>query len=135
MENKNPEKEPFRMTYSANAQEEVKEIRQKYMPKEKPPQTDIERLRQLDAGVGKKATTLSLIVGIVGTLLLGIGMSMVMSEFGALFGNLATPLGIGIGVVGIAVLTCAYPVYLHVYKKEKEKIAPEILRLTELLLK
>lgn len=135
MENKNPEQEPFRMTYSANAQEEVKEIRQKYMSKDKPALTDLERLRQLDASVGKKATTAALVVGIIGTLLLGMGMSMVMSDFGALFGTMAIPLGIGFGMVGIATLTCAYPVYLHVYKKEKEKIAPEILRLTDTLLK
>lgn len=135
MGNEKPNKDTFRMTYSANEQEEVREIRQKYMPKEKSELTDLERLRQLDASVGKKATTLSLIVGIVGTLLLGLGMSMLMSEFGVLFGKLAIPLGIGIGVVGIAVLACAYPVYLQVSKKEKEKIAPEILRLTDTLLK
>ncbi len=135
MKNEKTDKDTFRMTYSARQQEEIKAIRQKYMPEEQPAQTNIERVRALDAGVDKKATTWALTIGILGTLLMGLGMSMLMSEFGTLFGTLATPFGIGIGVVGIVALTCAYPVYLHIGKREREKIAPEILRLTDTILK
>lgn len=134
MKNENTEKDTFRMTYSAKQQEELRQIRQKYMPEERPALTNMERVRALDAGVDKKATTWALTIGIIGTLLLGLGMSMLMSDFGALFGTLVYPVGIGIGVVGIAALTCAYPLYVHIGKREREKIAPEILRLTDTLL-
>lgn len=134
MKNENTEKDTFRMTYSAKQQEELRQIRQKYMLEERPALTNMERVRALDAGVDKKATTWALTIGIIGTLLLGLGMSMLMSDFGALFGTLAYPVGIGIGVVGIAALTSAYPLYVHIGKREREKIASEILRLTDTLL-
>lgn len=121
----------FRMTYSAEQQEEVQQIREKYMSKAP---DKMEQLRQLDAQVGKKATTAALTIGILGTLLLGLGMSMLMSEFGTVFGLLAVPLGIGIGIVGIAAVAGAYPLYGHILRREREKIAPEILRLTEELM-
>lgn len=125
-------KETFQMTYSAKQQEEVQAIRDKYVPKEP---DKMEQLRALDAGVGKKATMISIIVGIIGTLIMGIGMSLAMSEFGELLGNIAMPVGIVLGVVGIVILACAYPIYNRTLKKEREKIAPEILRLTDELMK
>lgn len=125
-------KETFQMTYSAKQQEEVQAIREKYAPKEP---DKMEQLRALDAGVGKKATMVSIIVGVIGTLIMGIGMSLAMSEFGEIIGDLAMPVGIVLGVVGIVILACAYPVYNRTLKKEREKIAPEILRLTDELMK
>lgn len=125
-------KETFQMTYSAKQQEEVQAIRDKYAPKEP---DKMEQLRALDAGVGKKATMVSIIVGVIGTLIMGIGMSLAMSEFGNFLGNLAMPVGIVLGVVGIAILACAYPVYNRTLKKEREKIAPEILKLADELMK
>lgn len=124
--------ETFKMTYSAKQQEEIQAIRNKYVPQE---ENKMDRLRALDAGVTQKATVLSMTLGIVGTLILGIGMSLIMSDFGKLLGSLAMPVGIGTGALGIAVLACAYPVYRHKVKKEREKIAPEILRLTDELMK
>lgn len=124
-------KETFEMTYSAQQQEELQEIRKKYLPQEP---DKLERLRQLDASVGTKAMAVSLTVGIVGTLLLGLGMSMVMSDFGQIFGSLAVPLGIGIGLVGLATLSAAYPLYVRTLKKQREKVAPEILKLTDELM-
>lgn len=122
----------FQMTYSAQQQEEIQTIRKKYMPAE----TDkMERLRALDASVGKKATVVSLTVGIVGTLLMGLGMSLAMSELGSLLGALAMPIGVAVGLVGIGVLICAYPLYQRTLKRERAKITPEILRLTEELMK
>lgn len=120
-------KETFSYTYSAKQQEEIERIRKKYMP---PEEDKMEQLRRLDRSVTQKGTTFSLIAGILGTLLLGIGMccTMVWSD------NLFIP-GIMIGLIGIAVLTAAYPLYQHITKKEREKIAPEILRLTNELMK
>lgn len=126
------QKETFKMTYSARQQEEVHQIRSKYIPREP---DKMAQLRALDAAVGNKATAVSIAVGIVGTLLLGVGMSLIMSEFGTLLGALALPVGIATGAVGLVILACAYPVYLRTLKKERAKAAPEILRLSEALMR
>ena len=124
--------ETFKLTYSAQQQEEIARIREKYTPREP---DKMERLRELDAGAGKKATMYSIIVGVLGTLLLGAGMSLAMTELGSALGAYGYFVGIALGVIGIAVLACAYPLYNRTLKKEREKIAPEILRLTDELLK
>ena len=119
-------KETFNYTYSAKEQEEIKKIREKYVPKEA---DKMEQLRRLDAGVTQKGTVVSLVVGIIGALILGTGMSMCM-VWTELF-----VLGIIVGVIGIAAVSLAYPLYNYVTKKEHEKIAPEIIRLTDELMK
>ena len=65
-------------------------------------------------------------------------MSLVMTDLGEIFGayqNAALYIGILVGIVGIALVGCAYPVYNRVIKIERERIAPEILQLTEELMK
>ena len=121
--------EGFSYTYSAAQQQEVEQIRKKYLPETKE-EDKLARLRRLDESCTGKATALSLIVGVVGTLLLGVGMCCTMVWGGGWF----IP-GIVIGVVGIGALCCAYPLYNRVLEKERQRIAPEILRLTEELLK
>ncbi|MGN0507290.1 MAG: hypothetical protein ACI4FZ_12070 [Lachnospiraceae bacterium] len=122
----NQEKEKFSYTYSAKEQEEVNKIRKKYVATE----DKMEQLRKLDAGVNQKATTVSIIVGVTGALIMGVGMCCAMVWQGFWF----VP-GIFIGLIGMAILAMAYPIYQRVIKKEREKIAPEIIRLTDELLK
>ena len=117
----------FSFTYSAEEQEELRRIRQKYAP---PEENKMELLRRLDRSVHQKATAVSLMFGIVGTLLLGIGMCCGLVWQGDWFSP-----GILIGLAGIGILSAAYPVYNRVIKREREKIAPEVLRLTDELLK
>lgn len=124
--------ETFKMTYCAEEQEEVARIREKYLP---PKEDKLALLRALDAGVTKKATAWSIAVGVVGTLVMGLGMSLVMSEFGTLLGDVSLPVGIAVGTLGIATLATAYPLYQYLIKKERARIAPEILRLTDELTK
>ena len=126
MENKN-EGEVFSYTYSAKEQEEVKQIRKKYMPKEA---DKMEQLRRLDRSVTRKGTAVSIVMGIIGALTLGIGMCCAMVWMGRWF----VP-GIVIGLVGIILASLAYPLYTHITQKEREKVAPEILRLTDELMK
>ena len=126
--------EGFSYTYSAKQMDEVKSIRSKYEVREET-EDKMEKLRRLDASVTKKGTAVSLVLGILGTLIMGTGMSLAMTELSAFLGVLAMPVGIGIGVMGIVMLSVAYPVYTHIVKKEREKIAPEIIRLTDELLK
>lgn len=126
MENKN-EKDVFSYTYSAKQQDEVKRIRDKYVPKEA---DKMEQLRRLDRSVTQKGTVWSLAVGIIGALVLGIGMCCVM-----VWQETAMIPGIIVGAVGIVLVSLAYPLYRHITKKERERIAPEILRLTDELMK
>ena len=122
----------FKMTYSAQQQEEIQSIRQKYVAKE---ESKMDRLRALDARVTQKAAMVSIIVGVIGALLLGCGMSLIMSDFGAALGAAALPVGIIVGVIGMIPVALAYPVYNRTLKKERKKIAPTILRLTDELMK
>lgn len=133
MENKN--NDGFSYTYSAREQAEIRKIREKYTSKE---EDKMERLRRLDARVTQKAQVVSLIFGIIGALILGFGMSLVMSDLGEILGtnvNMAMPLGIIIGVVGGVLVSLAYPMYNLIVRRERKKIAPEIIKLTDELMK
>lgn len=117
----------FEYTYSAKRQEEIEKIMSKYVEKE---EDKMEQLRKLDQSVERPGTIVSIVLGVVGALIMGTGMSMCMVQGGPLF----IP-GILIGVLGIAILVLAYPVYKSMTKKQKEKLAPQILALSEELLK
>ena len=126
------ENNSFEYTYSAQRQQEVEEIRKAYLPKE---EDKMEQLRKLHSIPTQKAQAVSLAVGVIGALILGTGMSLCMTELGAALGNLALVLGIMIGLAGIILVALAYPIYNRTLKKEREKIAPEILRLADELTK
>lgn len=130
------DKENFSYTYSASQQAEIKRIREKYAPPVEA-EDKMETLRRLDAKVTSKATTAALTVGIIGTLIMGTGMSLIMTELGNLLGSffLAVIVGLSLGVAGILLVCLAYPVYNRTLQKGREKAAPEILRLTEELMK
>lgn len=128
-------KESFNYTYSAKEQEEIKAIRKKYVTPEET-EDKMAQLRRLDAGVYSKATTVSLIVGVIGALIMGIGMSLILTDIGAMLGTaLSIIIGVSLGIVGIILVCLAYPIYNHTLTKEREKIAPEIIRLTDELMK
>lgn len=122
-------KETFNYTYSASRQMEIKRIREKYISPTQE-ETKMEQLRRLDAGVTKKGTFAALTVGILGCLILEAGMSCVMVWGGSLFF-----VGVIVGIIGLAAVAAAYPLYLLVIKKERARIAPEILKLSDELSK
>lgn len=133
----NKDKETFSYTYSAKEQAEIQKIRDKY---EKPTAEEdkMTQLRRLDASVHSKATAVALVLGIIGALIMGCGMSLIMTDIGAILGapsNLAMLIGVPIGIVGMVLVCLAYPVYNRKVKKEREKIAPEIIRLADELMK
>lgn len=117
----------FSYTYSAPQRDEVKKIREKYMPKVESP---IEKLHRLDESCAQKGTALSLVTGTISALILGVGMCCCM-----VWGGLLFVLGIVIGMVGLVGVGAAYPIYNKVTQKERQRIAPEILQLTDELLK
>ncbi len=117
----------FEYTYSAERQKEVEAIRKKYEPKK---EDKIDVLRKMDKDAEKPGTIVSVIVGIIGTLILGMGMTCSLLWKG----NLFIP-GIFIGILGIVIMGAAVPIYKIITKKQREKIAPQILALSEELLK
>ena len=129
MEEKN---ETFNYTYSAKQQEEIKNIRKKYMD---PEEDKMEQLRKLDQRVTQKAQIWAIALGVIGALILGTGMSLAMTDLSGFLGGTAMFIGIPVGLIGIALAALAYPVYNRILKKERQRIAPEILRLTDELMK
>lgn len=129
MEEKN---ETFNYTYSAKQQEEIKNIRKKYAA---PEEDKMEQLRKLDRQVTQKAQAWAIALGVVGALILGTGMSIAMTDLTGFLGGTAMFIGIPVGLIGIVLVALAYPVYNRILKKERQRIAPEILRLTDELMK
>lgn len=117
----------FTYTYSAGEQEEIKKIRQKYL---RPEENKMEQLRKLDESVSKKGMAVSLVIGTISVLVLGIGMCCTMVWADTLF----IP-GIGIGILGMAGIGLTFPLYRRITKKQREKLAPKIMELTDELMK
>ena len=118
----------FHYTYSAPTEEERKEIkrlRSQYLPA--PQEGALTRLKRLDKKARTIPTAISLTLGVVGTLIFGLGLSLILEFAQLLFGTL-------ISVVGLVPLLVAYPVYNAVKAKCKKKYGEEILSLSETLL-
>ncbi len=123
----------FNYTYSSAEQKEIEAIRKKYTDKPKSAElSKLEQLRKLDNSVTSKATTVSLVVGIISALVMGFGMSLVMTDLAKTLG-IANPMlvGIVVGVIGMFGVISAYPLYQFTLKKEREKVAPQVLKLTD----
>lgn len=119
----------FNFRYTAPTEEERKEIdsiRRQYCPQEQT-ETKLERLRRLDALVKNAAVISSLVLGVIGTLIFGLGLTMVL-EWSILLW------GIVLMVIGSIPMAIAYPVYKIVLKRYKNRYGDEILRLSEELL-
>ena len=137
MDNNNQEKSGFTYTYSAKEQAELKRIRDKYTA---PTETEdkMTRLRRLDASVTNTAQAVALVFGVIGTLILGFGMSLIMTELAEILGiseDTALIIGIIVGIVGGILASLAYPIYNAIVKAKRKKLAPEIIRLTDELMK
>ena len=138
-QNKEKNKEPsgFSYTYSAKEQAELKRIRDKYTA---PGETEdkMARLYKLDASATKPAQAVAILFGVLGTLILGFGMSLCMTDLSAILGaysDMAMVIGIAIGVLGGVLVSVAYPIYNAMVRSRRRKIAPEIIRLTDELMK
>ena len=119
----------FNFKYKALSQEERKEIdsiRRQYTPKEQT-ESKMDRLRRLDSLVKSTAVIWSLCLGIIGTLIFGIGLTLILEWNIWLW-------GIVLMAVGSVPMMIAYPVYKAVFKKYKNRYGEEILKLSEELL-
>ena len=95
---------------------------------------DLDELLSLDREVKLPPTILVYILGIIGALILGFGLSLVMTDIGQkLQLNYTNILGILLGIIGIIICAINYPIYKKYLNSRKEKFATEILRLTDKL--
>lgn len=128
-------KESFSFTYSAAQRQEIENIRKKYIPQE----TDkMEQLRKLHNSASQKAQAWAIAIGVIGALIMGTGMSLAMTDLGKMLGfyeNLAMLTGVAVGIVGMVLVALAYPIYNRVLTKERQRIAPAIMQLSDELLK
>ena len=117
----------FEYTYSAERQKEIEAIRKKYTAKE---EDKMEQLRKLDRDAEKPGTIVAIALGVFGMLVFGGGLSLALVWTDTLLAG-----GIVLGIAGIGIMTVALPVYKVVTKKQREKIAPQILELSEELMR
>ena len=110
----------------------AQKIRAQYMEKE---YTELDELRALDARVKDPASIFAYVLGSVGAIVMGAGMSLVMTDIGSLFGIL-NPLvpGIVIGVIGMAMAIANYPIYKRILERRRKKYGAEIIRLSSKLI-
>lgn len=113
----------FHYTYSAPQNQEVLAIRRKYMPQA---ESKLEELKRLDRYVQQSGVMESLIVGITGSLVFGLGMCIAMKIIGH-----SMVLGVIVGLIGALIMIPAYPIYRAVSGKTKAKLTPRILQLAD----
>ena len=121
------ENKPFTYNYSAVRNKEVESIRRKYLPEE---ESKLETLKRLDYKVQSAGMIESLCIGIIGALVFGIGMCFSLEVFAGVAWLTALFM-----IIGTLLMIPAYPIYRRIARKTKEKLTPEILRLSEEIMK
>lgn len=94
------------------------------------PASKLIALQKLDRKAKLPATVFTYTFGILGALILGVGMCLCMGQIGAGL-SFALPLGIVVGVVGIAMVCVNYPIYKKLLAEGKKKYAFEIVELAK----
>jgi hypothetical protein len=98
--------------------------------------TELDALKALDARVKKPAHVFGYVYGSIGAIVMGAGMSLVMTDIGTVLG-MTEPLvpGIAVGLVGLVMACTTYPIYQKILNSRKKKYAPQILELSERAMK
>lgn len=111
----------------------VQKIRTQYTEKQ---HTELDALKALDAKVKKPAHVFAYIYGSLSAIVMGAGMSLVMTDIGAMIGLSAVMVpGIVIGIVGMGMALTTYPIYKKMLSNRKKKFAPQIMELSDRLMK
>ncbi len=105
----------------------VEQIRTKYTEKES---DRFDKLKALDRKVSTPAEAFAYGFGILAALVLGTGMSFAMKVIGD-----SMAMGIVIGLVGIFMACINYPIYKKLLASRRKKYAPEIIKLSDEILK
>lgn len=122
-------KDKFDFTYAAPSEQERREIesiKRQYMPTLKK-EDKLDELRELNKKVVQPPSIIGLTVGILGTIIMGIGMTMVF-EWGII------AWGITVGIIGVAIAAAAYPVYRSILGRNKRMYGQKIIELSDELL-
>ena len=110
----------------------VQKIRTQYTGKQ---HTELDELKALDAKVKKPANVFAYTYGSLGAIVMGAGMSLVMTDIGAIIGLASAMVpGIVVGIVGMGMAMSTYPIYKGILNARKKKYAPEIMRLSDKLM-
>ena len=113
---------------SINKEQEflVQKIRTQYTEKQ---HTELDELKALDAKVKRPANVFAYTYGSLGAIVMGAGMSLVMTEIGAMIGLASAMLpGIAVGVVGMGMALSTYPIYKSMLSSRRKKYAAEIMK-------
>ena len=111
----------------------VQKIRTQYTEKQ---HTELDELKALDTKVKKPAHVFAYTYGSLSAIVMGSGMSLVMTDIGTMIGLRATMVpGIVIGVVGMVMALTTYPIYKKMLSNRKKKFAPQMMELSDRLLK
>ena len=116
-----------------NQQQAASKIRDKYVEK---PTSELDELRELDARVKRPANVFAYVYGSISAVVMGAGMSLVMTDVGSLIGltDSLVP-GIAIGLVGMVLALLTYPLYKGILNSRKKKYGGKILSLSEIIMK
>lgn len=113
-----------------NQTSQIQKIRSNYEKKET---SKLDQLKTLDKKVRRPVKIFSYIFGSLSSLILGVGMCLAMKIIGANLSFLM-PLGIGVGLLGILLVSINYPMYKKILKSRKEKFSKQIFELSDSLL-
>lgn len=110
----------------------VQKIRSQYTEKQ---HTELDELKALDAKVKRPANVFACIYGSLSAIVMGAGMSLVMTDIGSYIGLESTMVpGIIVGVVGLLMALTTFPIYKRVLASRRKKYAGRILELSEKLM-
>ena len=111
----------------------VEKIRSQYTEQK---HTELDALKALDAKVKKPAKVFGYAYGGIGTIVMGAGMSLVMTDIGAMLGMTQTMVpGIVVGVVGMGMALSTYPIYKKILTSRKKKYSSKIMELSDRITK
>ncbi len=112
-----------------NSKFTAEKIRSEYVSKES---TKVEQLKALDAKVKKPINIFSYVFGSIYAIIMGSGMSLVMTDLGKTIGlTNALPIGIAVGVIGLAGAILNYPIHKKLMSARRKKFSSEIIALSE----
>ena len=107
----------------------AQKIRTQYM--EKTP-SELDALRKLDAKVKRPANVFAYVFGSISAIIMGCGMSLIMTDIGAILEIASTMIpGVIIGSLGLIMALINYPIYNGILSSRKKKYSAEILKLSE----
>ena len=113
-----------------NEQQVAAKIREHYTEKQI---TDLDTLRELDAKVKRPASVFAYVFGSISAIIMGAGMSLIMTDIAEKIGLGIDPMipGIVIGTIGLGMALLTYPMYKGILNSRKRKYGAEILKLSD----